>query len=177
MRLAHQQNNPRRAAILEALHNIHKAFSVLERYAVAFSLLSLLLLTIVQVIARNFFDTGFNEIELVQRHLVIYVAFLGAILATERNRHIKIDALCACLSFQIRALTIRPFLFLTSLVCAAMTYYAFNFWSDEWEFSADNERWVLIMLTIYPIGYTLLSLHFFLLSIVGLDRQTMEINP
>ena len=53
---------------------------------------------------------------------------------------------------------------------------AFNFWSDEWKFSADGERWILLILTIYPVGFALLSLHFFILSLLGLDKQVMDIH-
>ncbi|MBI3188106.1 MAG: TRAP transporter small permease subunit, partial [Gammaproteobacteria bacterium] len=60
---------------------------VLEKMLVAASLFLLLAFTLIQVIARNFFDTGFPALDIISRHLVLYIAFLGAALITEDQKH------------------------------------------------------------------------------------------
>ena len=53
----------------------------------------MIVLSFGQVVARNFLFTGFIWIDQVLRMEVLWVAFLGAPLATEYNQHIKIDFL------------------------------------------------------------------------------------
>ena len=64
----------------------------------AFSLFLILVLSVFQIITRNFFDFGYAEIEIINRNLLIICGAMGAVLATSKLRHIKIDALTVVLS-------------------------------------------------------------------------------
>jgi C4-dicarboxylate transporter DctQ subunit len=56
-------------------------------------LLAMMLLVASQVILRNVFDSGISWADVASRHMVLWVAFLGAMLATRSREHISIDAL------------------------------------------------------------------------------------
>jgi len=80
-------------ASLECLAAMHKDLIFCEKLALIVLLFTMISLSFGQVIARNIFQTGFMWVDEVLRIEVLWVAFLGAGLAAEYNRHIKIDVL------------------------------------------------------------------------------------
>ncbi|MEK7671275.1 MAG: TRAP transporter small permease subunit, partial [Bacteroidota bacterium] len=56
-------------------------------------LANMIVLSFSQVVLRNFFGTGFLWADPLVRHLVIWVGFMGAAIASHEERHISIDAL------------------------------------------------------------------------------------
>lgn len=53
--------------------------------------LALLLISFIQVVLRLFFNYGIESADSIIRYLVMWVGFLGASLATYKERHINID--------------------------------------------------------------------------------------
>ena len=60
---------------------------------VAVVLLGMVFLSGLQILLRNFFDAGLLWIDPLLRHLVLVLAFAGAILATSSKRHVQINVL------------------------------------------------------------------------------------
>ena len=146
--------------MIEKFENILvKAESVIA----ALSLFLLLALSLLQIITRNFFDFGFAEIEIINRNLLIICGAMGAVIATSKLRHIKIDVLTTFMSKRQISLLRCPLALFSATVCALMAYYAFIFVMDEWEYAPVNERWALPFTFIYPFGFSLLGLHFLLI--------------
>ncbi|HPM41256.1 MAG TPA: TRAP transporter small permease [bacterium] len=56
-------------------------------------ILGMVALVASQVVLRNFFDSGIDWADLAARNMVLWVAFLGAMLATRSRSHIAIDVL------------------------------------------------------------------------------------
>ena len=132
----------------------------LESLIAALSLFLLLALSLFQIITRNFFNFGYAEIEIINRNLLVICGAMGAVIATSKLRHIKIDALTTLMSpRQIRLLRIPLSLF-SATICLIMCYYAGIFVMDEWQYAPPNERWSLPFTLIYPSGFGLLGLHF-----------------
>ena len=52
---------------------------------------ALFLFSSLQVILRIFFNRGFTSADIFTRYMVLWVAFLGAALATFKKRHINLD--------------------------------------------------------------------------------------
>ena len=143
----------------------------METFMAGTSLLLLLSLVFGQVLARNFFDSGIPNADILSRYMVLYVAFFGAALAVERHKHIRIDVVAACLNpVRIRKLH-APLFLISALVCGVMTWAAMRFWYDDWQYVAEHERWSSILALITPFGFFLLSLHFLL---GGLFKQPAE---
>jgi len=156
---------------LNIIFKLKHGLITFEKIIAAGSLLLLLLLAIIQIIARNFFDTGFTHMEVVTRHLILFIIFMGAALVSEQNRHIKIDVLTAYLSSEQQEKLIRPLLILCAVVSAVFTWYSVSFWLDEWQYAPANERWSVYLALILPIGFFILALHLFLLSITGFEHE------
>ena len=143
----------------------------LEAWLVGASLLLLVLLTLIQIGARNLFDTGLPAADAITRHLVLYVTFLGAALAIEAHRHIRIDVVSAWLSEDWLQRLYRPLHLLAALVCALLTQAAVRFWLDEWQHVAVHDRWETLFNLIIPVGFALLALHFTLAVLIGPRRR------
>lgn len=142
---------------------LEKKLITIESWIAAGSLFLILALSVFQIIIRNTLDFGYPEIEIINRHLLIICGAMGAVLATPQLRHIKIDALTPLLSQQWLDRLRTPLLIFTALVCALLCYPAIQFCLDEWQFAPANERWTLPFTLVYPLGFGLLSLHFFIL--------------
>jgi len=149
------------------LLRLKRALVLLETVVASTSLLLLLLLALTQIIARNVFETGFPLLEVISRHLVLFVIFFGAGLVTEQGRHIKIDALASVLSLRLRKMLARPLTALAALLCAVLAWYAGLFWLDEWQYAPINERWAAALTIVIPVGFSVLALHFLLVSLLG----------
>jgi len=146
--------------VIEKLeHSLVKIESIIA----ALSLFLLLALSLFQIITRNFFNFGYAEIEIINRNLLIICGAMGAVIATSKLRHIKIDALTVFLNEHQISLLSYPLALFSATVCFLMSYYAGIFVLDEWEYAPANERWALPFTFIYPFGFSLLGLHFFLI--------------
>ncbi|MEO8168802.1 MAG: TRAP transporter small permease subunit, partial [bacterium] len=80
---------------------------------------AMIILSFLQVILRNFFGTGLLWADTLVRHLVIWVGFMGAAIATHEGRHISIDALTKFFSPRWTAVS----QILTSLFAIVVCYY------------------------------------------------------
>lgn len=138
------------------------------------SLFLLLAIALIQIVARNFFDYGFAQLDMISRHLVLYLAFAGAALVTENDGHIKIDVLAAFMSRGLKRKLARPLLLLAALICALFAWHAARFWQEEWHYATDTERWETLLALILPVGFGMLSLHFLLCGLAGQVGSDLE---
>jgi len=145
----------------------------IEKFVASFSLLLLLVLAFSQVILRNFFDLGFSNIDVISRHLVLFITFMGAALACEGHQHIKIDFISSLIKSTVKKKLTSPLLLISSLICCVFSWYALQFWFDEQLYAPDNEHLALYLALIVPVGFFTLSLHFLLLL---LTQRSAERN-
>ena len=158
------------------LINLKNAINAIEKILASLSLLLLLIFTIIQLLARNFFDYGFPQLDIISRHLVLFILFMGAGIVSENNNHIKIDILSTT-HYNTRTLRIeKPFMFLASITCFIFTWYSANFWLDEFKYAQSNELLSAYFSFILPFGFIILSLHFLLLSITGFSHNQISIE-
>jgi len=146
-------------------HILKQKLIIIEKYIAGFSLILLLALMLVQIILRNIFDLGFANIDIIARHLVLFITFMGAALASENSQHIKIDFINALLRPKIKNRLIQPLLLISAIITALFFWYALQFWLDEKQYAPDNEQLALYLALILPTGFFILSLHFFLLAL------------
>lgn len=149
------------------LQQVKRYLMALEKILVVSSLFLLLVFSLVQIIARNFFETGFPALEVISRHLVLYIAFLGAALITEDQKHIKIDFLTHFFNQHQKDMMLRPLAIFAAMVCSVFAWHATRFWLDEWHFSSSQDSWIALLALILPVGFGLIALHFVLLAVTG----------
>lgn len=135
----------------------------------------MILLAFVQVVLRNAFSSGILWADILLRHLVLWIGFLGAALATSSDRHISIDALTRFLPERIK----RGVNTLSSLFAAFISFLFFRaaltfIESERLDGStvyAEIPSWYAE--AIIPIGFGLLFIHFLIRAILsGRDALT-----
>jgi len=156
---------------MEILRWFRDSLIQIETWLAASSLLLLLGLAMVQIVARNFFDTGFVQAETLTRYLVLYVTFFGAALAVDRNRHIRIDVCTTLLSPTALSHLYRPLRLLAALVCGFLADAAIRFWRDEWQYAPDHEQWQVIIGLVIPVGFVMLTVQFLLGALLGPEEH------
>jgi len=153
---------------------LRHALTYMESFMAGASLLLLLSLVFGQVLARNFFDTGIPNADILSRYMVLYVAFFGAALAVDSNKHIRIDVVAACMKPERIRLLQPPLYLISSAISGIMTWASIRFWYDDWLYVAEYERWTSILALITPFGFFLLALHFLLGSLFRQARVDTE---
>ncbi|MDY6822824.1 MAG: TRAP transporter small permease [Thermodesulfobacteriota bacterium] len=71
----------------------HRRLVLAEKILLCLLLFSMILISFAQVVMRNIFSFGFVWINDMLRVEVIWIAFIGASLAAEYGRHLRIDIL------------------------------------------------------------------------------------
>lgn len=146
---------------------LQRTCRLLERWLVrawlivaALSLMGMLLLSLAQILARNFLHLGLGEADAVIRGLVMWIVFAGAAIAVHSHRHIRIDVLNLILPAAWQRRLLVPLQLIASGVCAALAWPAARFWWEEWHAIAPAEQIATGLLVIFPFGFAALSLHF-----------------
>jgi TRAP-type transport system small permease protein len=137
-----------------------------ESFVAIAGLVLLLGLSLAEIGARNFFHSSIPGADVLDRYLVLWVSFLGAVLAV-RGRHIKIDALAVWLPDAWRRRLERPVFLFSALVCGDLFWAAARFWREEWLHAPAAERWITVLAVILPLSFLLLTVHFALCFLIG----------
>lgn len=149
--------------LLRLLHRTEDALLVL-------ALLAMLSLALLQIVLRNGFDSGMLWAESFTRILVLWVAMLGAMVATRENNHISIDAVSRYLPLQWRSYVSVVTRLIAAVVCAVVAWYSFEFVRFEYEDQtlafASVPNWMCQL--ILPAGFAIMSARFLLLVLKAL---------
>lgn len=153
---------------MKILKTIDLALNKAEGALLILMLSTMVLVAFGQVMLRNVFHTAILGADILLRHLVLWIGFLGAAIATSEERHINIDALRRFLPPRIRsAVDVLTDIFAT-VVCFFLMNAARVFVESE---MADNRivfqgipSWYVQ--SIIPIGFGLLVVHFTIRAIL-----------
>ena len=99
------------------IEKLEQSLIKVESIIAALSLFLLLALSLFQIFTRNFFNFGYAEIEIINRNLLVICGAMGAVLATSKLRHIKIDALATLMSERQTALLRCPLSLFSATIC------------------------------------------------------------
>lgn len=147
---------------MSVLRSLDRVLYKIEYGFLVAALGAMVLLAFTQVMLRNVFGTGLVWADTIIRHLVLWVGFIGAALATSEQRHISIDALTKFLSPRIKHI-VSVFTGLFALVvCLFLAAAAWTYLEDErahgGELVLSIPTWVAQV--IIPAGYVLIAVHF-----------------
>lgn len=82
---------------MELLKRLDSYLTLIERFVVIFGVLAIAALVFTAVITRFLLSFSFTWIEEVARYSMLWVAFMGGILAVSKNRHIGVDVIFSVL--------------------------------------------------------------------------------
>ncbi len=157
---------------MSTIRLINEWIAKFETAILVLIVLTMVFLAGLQIVLRKVFNYGLLWGDIFLRHLVLWVSFIGASLATKDNKHINIDLLSRSLKGRTQSfahLIIHLFsLFITLL----LTNASLNFVLSEKEFGSalfmDIPAWYFQV--IIPIGFGLMALRFFLNALLSLDE-------
>ncbi|MBI4212646.1 MAG: TRAP transporter small permease [Deltaproteobacteria bacterium] len=158
--------------ILSFFNGIDRLFA---RVVEAFLILTLFLmggLTLAQVILRGVFDSGILGAEVVSRHLVLWIAFLGGMLGTRNRQHIAIDMLT-------RFLPRRPRNAVRILLDSVAFTVAFFLAKASWTFVQDERMAGATLIghlpvwwaeALIPFGFAVIALEYAIGIVLDVKR-------
>ena len=106
---------------------LDESIARVEKFLVVVFLSTLILTAFLQIILRNFFATGISWGDVLIRYLVLWVAFIGAALATREGRHINMEIFSRWVSDRGRAYLDCLSHLCSAGICGVLTYAAIKF--------------------------------------------------
>jgi TRAP-type C4-dicarboxylate transport system permease small subunit len=164
---------------MKILKSIESVLNKIEGAVLIFLLLVMLFMAFGQVVLRNFFTGGIVWGDILLRHLVLWIGFLGATLATSGERHINIDILTRYLPERIRGAVAALSNVFAAVVCfllfrASLTFIGFEIDSNSTTFAEIPSWYVQI---IIPVGYGLLAFHFMVRAFLDAGKALQKGAP
>jgi TRAP-type C4-dicarboxylate transport system permease small subunit len=143
-----------------------KAISIVEDTVISTILIGMVLLVLTQILLRNFYATGVSGGAEMVRHMVLWVAFLGAGIAARERKHIKIDIFQRIFHTGVlRNLSEFMAELFTTGICSILLYASIQFVINDYTsetiipfLSLCIPIWILEL--IIPIGYAAVTLRY-----------------
>ncbi len=152
---------------MQTLKKINNSLARIEEWLLVLIVLFMVVLAFLQVILRNIFAQNLMWGDPLLRHLVLWVGFIGASLATKENKHINIDAMSRFLKGKIKII-VQMFINLIAMTASmVLCNAAIDFIIMEKEYGgpifSNVPAWYFQI--IIPIGFGLMSLRFLIQAV------------
>lgn len=150
------------------LNQLKKVLYTVENGILTVLLLVMIGFAVVQIVLRNFLDTGILWGDPLLRLSVLWIALVGAMIASRSDNHIRIDLLTRYLSRKTKRYTRGLVTLFTSLVCMTVAYYSIQF--VQWEYEdgmmafAQVPSWIGV--SIIPFAFGIIALRYFILFLL-----------
>jgi TRAP-type C4-dicarboxylate transport system permease small subunit len=147
-----------------------RALDAIERFEGALLVAlfaALVLVSVYQILARNLWGGGLGWGDAFARVAVLWLAVVGALVASRTDNHIRIDLLTRFLPPAGRVWVQRLTALVTAAVCATFAWYAALFVLIEYEDGLIAfgvvPAWACEV--ILPVGFVLIALKYLLLAV------------
>lgn len=160
------------------LRRLDRWLAGLERAAVVLLFTALLGLGLLQVVWRNLLASGMFWADELLQHMVLWLGFLGASLATREQRHLNIDLLTRLLPARWQPRLVLLVDLTACLICVLLTQAAWTFVRSEMTAGTILTFGVPVWLaqSIIPLGFFIIALrfalHFLETLLQGTQRKT-----
>jgi TRAP-type C4-dicarboxylate transport system permease small subunit len=146
-----------------------KPLLVLDRWiekfaigAIVFLLSVMIVLAFGQVVMRDVFHSALPGVDVLLRHLVLWVGYFGAIIATGHRRHLRIEVVELVLSERARVVCAVVANLFAAAICVVLLRAAISFVRLERQESAalmiGLPAWVFAI--VVPVGYAAIGFRF-----------------
>jgi TRAP-type C4-dicarboxylate transport system permease small subunit len=130
-------------------------------------LISMMVMAVVQIILRNVFSSGISWADAFVRISVLWLAFVGAMVASRSGRHIIIDVFLKTLNEKTQHIVQRITDVFTAVVCFVITFYSFKFvkfeYGDAGLAFSNIPNWLCE--AIIPFAFLIIGLRYFFSAI------------
>ena len=145
---------------------MHAILQSIENGVLVSLLVMIISMAVVQIVLRNFFNTGIIWGDVLVRILVLWIGMLGAMVASRRGDHISIDIVTRYLSPRARQRVNGLVQTITFLICTLVAYHSLKFVLSEVEYGGNAFAGVPVWLcaAIIPFGFSVIALRYLLLA-------------
>lgn len=136
-------------------------------------LLSMIVISVVQIVMRNFFTSGLIWADSFVRIAVLWLALIGAMVASRQGRHITIEVLLHLFSKRMQRAVKRLTDTFTACVCFVVAYYSFEFVKIEYEDAGLAFAFVPNWLceSIIPFAFFIIGLRYIISALFNLRHK------
>lgn len=129
-------------------------------------LLLLISIAVLQIILRNIFESGILWGDFLVRILMLWIALVGAMVASRQGNHINIDLVTRYLPPRVKCMVNFIVELSTAMVCVVVVYYSLKFVQMEFTYGGSAFAQVPVWLcqTIIPFAFIVIALRYLLLS-------------
>lgn len=144
-----------------------------EDALIVLTLVLMIGLAVYQIVLRNLFSSSLVWVEPLLQNAVLWIGLLGAMIASRRDEHIRIDLLNNLLSAEARRWLSMVLDLFTSAVCAVVAWYSMHFLFGEMSAGGNAfpgvPAWTLQ--AMIPIGFAVISMRYLIMFFLDLLRQ------
>ena len=140
------------------LHRAEHAGRMVENAALTLILSGMILLASARIFLRIFMHSGIPWGNEALQLMVLWVAMLGAVVASRENRHISIDVLSSVLPEALKVWSAALVHAFTAVVSLSLAWYSWEFVAQSWEYQdrlLDLPAW--LFQSILPIAFLLIG--------------------
>jgi len=150
------------------IQRIIKLINKFEDNLVVIFLVSILSIAVVQIILRNFFDSGLIWGDSLISILVLWLGLSSSVVASRENKNINIDVFSAHVSEKYQIIIKKTGFIFAAIICLIISYYSFTFIYDEYLLNEMAFLKVPVWLTesIIPLAFFIMAIRYFLHSIM-----------
>ena len=142
----------------------------LEDGLIVLILLVMIGLAVYQIILRNVFSSSLVWVEPLLQNSVLWIGLLGAMIASRRDEHIRIDLINSWLKPSARRWLAMVVDLFTCAVCAVVAWHSMLFLFDEMRQGGNAfpgvPSWMLQ--AMIPIGFSVISVRYLIMFFLDL---------
>ncbi len=138
---------------MKLLHRLDLLISKVEGAVLIVFLSAMVLMSFLQVVLRNAFDTGIVWGDVMLRYLVFFIGLLAASLATRDEKHINIDVLAKVLPPRLKSIAG----ILTNLFAGAVTYFLLRASLDFIDIGLNPGDTMFLGIPVVGAGYVIIG--------------------
>jgi len=155
----------------------NRIFTKVEDFLLDLFLGVMVLMVLMQILMRNLFQAGIPGGDDLIRHLVLWVAFFGAAIATRSDSHVRIDVLKQLVTGRAREYKDILINLFSSVICIILMIASFQFVYIEYQsqgYSQFLNLPVWTMEIVMPLGYLIIAIRFAHKSVSGVQNILRE---
>jgi len=167
------------SSLKNSVLKLEQLVATTEEWLLTVGMIIMISVGALQVVLRNFFNTGTDWGDMLVRALVLWLGFVGASLATRRGKHINIDVASKITSnptfLRVRQ---KVIIFIALVMTALLLKFSINFTileaGDSMTAFLNIPTWVVFI--IVPISLFIMGVRLLLQLFVGytLDKDAGE---
>jgi TRAP-type C4-dicarboxylate transport system permease small subunit len=126
-----------------------------------------------QILFRNLFDAGIVWGDVLVRILVLWLGLVGAMVATRKDKHIRIDIINRYVPVSLKPIVETAVKLFSAAVCALVAYSSLQFVLAELTLG-ELAFWkvpVWVCEAIIPVSFAVIALRYFCMSLKNIAKM------